>query len=405
MPQFICKLGSPDGTLLTKELDACNELQLRDGLTGQGYHIFSITKCSGSLCPSIGFLTRRIGTNDLISLNQELLVLFKAGMPIIPILDSLLEHRAGGDVNLYRVLTQAREEVKAGMSFSAALERQEAFFPPLYLASLRAGETTGDLSGIISRYIAYIKRVDAVRKKMLSSLFYPTILVTVAIAAISLLLIYVVPTFSQVYADAGSQLPLVTRMLISFSNGMRNSAIVWLPGLLLTGVGLQRWRRSPAGRQKLDALKLKLPFVGDLFFCYAVAGFSRTLATLLGSGIPLVESLKMSSGTLDNHLLEQGMGKVVRQVEEGGRLGAALEQHRLMPPLALRMLGVGEETGALEEMLTAVAEHLEETIEEKSRLLSSAVEPAVMLVMGVVIGFIIVAMYLPIFKLAGTVGA
>lgn len=405
MPQFICKLGSPDGTLLTKELDACNELQLRDGLTGQGYHIFSLTKCSGSLYPSGGFLTRRIGINDLISLNQELLVLFKAGMPIIPILDSLLEHRAGGDGNLYRILAQAREEVKAGMSFSAALERQEGFFPPLYLASLRAGEKTGDLSGIITRYIAYIKRVDAVRKKLLSSLFYPTILVAVAIAAISLLLIYVVPTFSQVYADAGSQLPLATRMLISFSNGLRSSSIVLLPGLILSGIGLQRWRRSATGRQKLDALKLKLPLVGDLFFCYAVAGFSRTLATLLGSGIPLVESLRMSSGTLANHQLEQGMGRVTRQVEEGGRLGAALEQHRLMPPLALRMLGVGEETGALEEMLTAVAEHLEELIEEKSRLLSSAVEPAVMIVMGVIIGFIIVAMYLPIFKLAGTVGA
>lgn len=405
MPQFICKLGSPDGALLTKELEACNELQLRDGLTGQGYHIFSITRCSNSLCPSIGFLTRRIGTNDLISLNQELLVLFKAGMPIIPILDSLLEHRAGGDANLYRVLTQAREEVKAGMSFSAALERQEGFFPPLYLASLRAGEKTGDLSGIIARYIAYIKRVDAVRKKLISSLFYPTILVTVAIAAISLLLIYVVPTFSHVYADAGSQLPLATRVLISFSNMIRNSAVVWLPGLLLAGVGLQRWSRSPAGHQKIDTLKLKLPFAGELFFCYAVAGFSRTLATLLGSGIPLVESLKMSSGTLANHPLEQGMGQVIRQVEEGGRLGTALEHHRLMPPLALRMLGVGEETGALEEMLTAVAEHLEELIEEKARLLSNAAEPAVMIVMGVVIGFIIVAMYLPIFKLAGTVGA
>ncbi len=405
MPLFICRLGAPEGTILERELEAADERQLREGLLAQGYHIFSVSRTSGGMAlPQWLRQGKRIDNRELLAFNQELVVLLKAGMPIMAVLDAILEHRSKAGGPFAQVLLQVREDVKGGASLSAALERHGALFPPLYLASVRAGERTGDLPHTIRRYIVFLKRAEELRKKVIAALFYPAILVGVAVAAISLLLIYVVPTFSNVYADAGSELPLITRLLISFTGGLRSTAIIWLPAMIAAGYVLQRWARSEKGRRRVDRWRLALPLLGDLFFNYAVAGFSRTLATLLGSGIPIVESLRMSLGTLGNRHLEQGMQTAIHQVEEGGRLSVALEQLQLMPPLALRMLGVGESTGSLEEMLSDIAEHLEGQIEERLKMLTTAIEPAVMVIMGLVIGFIILAMYLPIFQLAGTVG-
>lgn len=405
MPLFKCKIGAPDGTLQIRELEANDEEQVRSGLVAQGYRVFSIKRASINFLPGFRQNHRHVGNQELLTFNQELIVLLKAGMPIVPLLDAILEHRAKTGGTFFHILSQVREDVKSGIALSTALERHEGYFPPLYLASLRAGERTGDLPNIIQRYVVYLEQADVLRKKIMSSLLYPAILVVVAVLAISLLLVYVVPTFSQVYADSGSQLPLATRLLIDFSKILQKTAIIWVPGLPAAIMGSRHWCRTPGGRQIVDRWKLAVPVAGTVMFSYAVAGFARTLSTLLGSGIPLVESLRMSIGTLNNRILEQGMVSVVRQVEEGGKLTVALEKHHLMPPLALRMLGVGETTGALEEMLIAIAEHLEKAVEERVRILTTAIEPAVMVVMGVVIGFIIVAMYLPIFKLAGTVGS
>jgi len=405
MPFFTCKLGSPDGAILQRELEAVDEAQLRAGLEAQGYHVLTLQRSGLKL--SFNFLKPRggrIDNRELLAFNQELVVLLKSGMPIVPVLDAILEHRLKAGGTFAQVLGQVREDVKGGAALSTALERHGKLFPPLYLASVRAGERTGEVPQTIRRYILFLKRSEELRKKLISALIYPSILVVVAVLAIMLLLIYVVPTFSHVYADSGSQLPLLTRLLISFTNTLQSTVVVWLPGMVAAVVALRSWSRSDGGRQRIDRWKLALPVLGDLFFGYSVSVFSRTLATLLGSGIPIVESLRMSLGTLNNRVLEQGMAVAIHQVEEGGRLSVALEQQQLMPPLALRMLGVGEATGAMEEMLSDVAEHLEAQVEERLQLLTTAIEPAVMLIMGLVIGIIIVAMYLPIFKLAGTVG-
>lgn len=405
MPLFTCKLGSPDGTILQRELEATDQEQLRAGLVAQGYHVFWLKQAGMQL--SLNLLRpqgSRIDNRELLAFNQELIVLLKAGMPIVPVLDAILEHRAKAGGSFVEVLRQVREDVKGGASLSTALERHGKLFPLLYLASVRAGERTGDLPQTIRRYILFLKRSEVLRKKVVAALFYPTILVAVAVLAITVLLLYVVPTFSQIYTDSGSQLPLLTRMLINFTAALRSTAVFWIPGMIITFVALRLWSRSDGGRQRVDRWKLALPVIGDLFFWYAVASFTRTLATLLGSGIPIVEALRMAVGTLNNRVMEQGMAVATHQVEEGGRLSVALEQLNLMPTLALRMLGVGESTGSLEEMLSEIAEHLEAQVEERMQLLTTAIEPAVMIIMGVVIGFIIVAMYLPIFKLGGTIG-
>lgn len=402
MALYTCKLGASDGKILYREFEAAETDVLRKNLEDQGFFVFEIKKKPFQFLFDKGIKRRKIDNKALLTFNQEMLVLIKAGMPIMQVLETILERHDSG--KLSEVLQQVREDVKGGAALSSAMEKHGRAFPYLYVASIRAGERTGDLPRTIRRYIQYLKRVDGIRKKVVAAVFYPSILVIFACMAITLLLVYVVPTFSQVYADSGSQLPALTQILITFTSLLRRFflfGIVLVAGLI---AGFRTWKNTEAGRYTFDRLKLTLPVIGDVFTKYSVAGFTRTLATVLGSGIPIIESLRMSIGTLNNVYMEKRLFEAVRFIEEGGRLSVAMERINIMPPLALRMLGVGETTGSLEDMLIDISDYLEDELEERMHILTTAIEPAIMVVMGVVIGVIIVAMYLPIFKIAGTVG-
>ncbi|RNC68723.1 MAG: type II secretion system F family protein [Desulfuromonadales bacterium] len=402
MALYTCKLGSSEGRIIVKEFEAANPEMLRASLVDQGFFVFEVKKKPFQFLWDKGGGRRKVDNKALLTFNQELLVLIKAGLPIIQAIDTILERGEKG--LLADVLNEVREDVKGGAALSDALERHPKAFPHLYIASVRAGERTGDLPLTIRRYIAFLKRVEEVRKKFISALVYPAILVTVATLAITFLLVYVVPTFSQVYADAGSQLPLPTRILIAFSSMLKNYILIII-ALIVTGfAAFRRWAVTEAGRFRVDTLKVGFPFIGDIFSKFAIASFTRTLATVIGSGIPIVESLKMSVGTLNNVVLERKLFQAVVKVEEGTSLANAIESVKVMPPLALRMLGVGESTGSLEEMLSDIAEYFEGEIDARLHLLTTAIEPAIMVFMGLVVGVIIITMYLPVFKIAGTVG-
>jgi type IV pilus assembly protein PilC len=402
MALYTCKLGASDGKVLYREFEAADASLLRNSLEDQGFFVFEVKKKPFQFLFDKGIKRRKIDGKTLLTFNQEVLVLIKSGMPIMQVLDAILERHDSG--KLSEILQQIREDVKGGAALSTAMEKHGRAFPYLYVASIRAGERTGDLPRTIRRYIQYLKRVGDIRKKVVSALFYPSILVVFAGMAVTLLLLYVVPTFSQVYTDSGSQLPALTQLLITFTSFLRRYFIVGLVIIAVMIAVFRKWRNTEAGRYTVDRLKLTMPVVGDVFSKYSVASFSRTLATVLGSGIPIIESLRMSIGTLNNVYMEKRLFEAVRYVEEGGRLSAALDRVNLMPPLALRMLGVGETTGSLEDMLIDISDYLEDELEERLHILTTAIEPAIMVIMGVVIGVIIVAMYLPIFKIAGTVG-
>ncbi|MDD2540667.1 MAG: type II secretion system F family protein [Desulfuromonadaceae bacterium] len=402
MALYSCKLGASDGKIIFRDIEAADGADLRKNLEDQGFFVFEVKKKLFQFLFDKGLTRRKVDNRALLTFNQEMLVLIKAGMPIMQVLDAIMERHDSGA--LYEILVQVRDDVKAGAALSVAMGKHGRAFPHLYVASIRAGERTGDLPQTIRRYIEYLKRAGTLRKKIVSSLFYPSILVVVAFLAITLLLVYVVPTFSQVYTDSGSQLPALTRLLIAVTSFLRHYfifGIVIIIGLL--GV-FKSWKSSEAGRYAFDRFKLTVPVAGDVFTKYSVAGFTRTLATVLGSGIPIIEALRMSIGTLNNVFMEKRLFEAVRFVEEGGLLSVALERIHFMPPLALRMLGVGETTGALEDMLIDISNYLEDELEERMHLLTTFIEPAIMLIMGVVIGVIIIAMYLPIFKLGGTIG-
>ncbi|HEY3306882.1 MAG TPA: type II secretion system F family protein [Desulfuromonadaceae bacterium] len=402
MALYKCKLGASDGKILYREVEAAEPGLLRKNLEEQGFFVFEVRKKTFQFLFEKGLKRRRIDNRTLLTFNQEMLVLIKAGMPIMQILDAILERHEND--KMAEVLRQVREDVKGGTALSSALEKHGRLFPHLYIASIRAGERTGDIAHTIRRYIEFLKRVDSIRKKIVAALFYPSILVIFALMAITLLLVYVVPTFSQVYSDAGSQLPALTQVLIAFTSVLRRYFLLGLVTVFAGAAFFRSWATTESGRYKVDHFKLTIPYAGEVFTKYSVASFSRTLATVLGSGIPIIESLRMSIGTLNNLYMEKKLFEAVKFVEEGGKLSTAFERADIMPPLALRMLGVGEATGSLEDMLIDISDYLEDELEERMHVLTTAIEPAIMIIMGVVIGVIILAMYLPIFKIAGTVG-
>lgn len=402
MPLYYCKIGSADGRIMEKEFEAASPVVLKQTLEEQGFFVFSVKKKPLQFLLERGSRRRRVDNKELLTFNQELLVLMKAGLPIIQALDTVLER--GGKGKLIEVLTTVREDIKGGASLSDAMAKHPGAFSHLYVASVRAGERTGDLPLTIKRYTAFIKKAEAIKKKVIAALMYPAILMTVASAAIMLLLVYVVPTFSQVYADSGSQLPGPTLALITFTSWLKKYFLLIIALVVAGTIFFKRWSETHKGRYIVDGYKVKIPIFGALYVQYSLTGFTRTLATVIGSGIPIVESLRMSVGTLNNRVLERRLLEAVAKVEEGVSLSSAFEASKIMPSLAIRMIGVGETTGALEEMLSDISEYFEEEIEARLHVLTTAIEPAIMIVMGVIIGVIILTMYLPIFKIAGTVG-
>lgn len=402
MPLYTCKIGSADGKIIEKEFEAVSADILRQNLTSQGFFVFSVSSKPLQFLWKKGASRKKIDTKALITFNQELLVLIKAGLPIMHALDAILERIDKG--RLAEVLEIIRDDIKGGSSLSDAFERHPSAFSHLYIASIRAGERTGDLPQTIKRYITFLKKTEGFRKKVITALFYPAILLSVAFVAITLLLVYVVPTFSQVYADAGSRLPTPTLVLITFTSVLKKFFPLLVAAVFFGVYLFKRWINTESGRTAVDGFVLKIPVLGDVFAKYSIVSFTRTLATIIESGIPIVESLKMSVGTLNNKILEKRLTAAIRRVEEGVSLSVAIEGAKLMPTIALRMLSAGESSGSLEEMLEGISDYFEEELDQRLHLLSTAIEPAIMVIMGVVIGAIIVTMYLPIFKIAGTVG-
>lgn len=402
MPSYICKIGTADGRIVEKEFDSSSREQLKENLQEQGFYVFKIRRKSIQLLSSGERQSGRLSGRRFLSFNQELLVLLRSGLPVVQILDTLIEQMEAGSFR--DALTDIRDDIKGGSVLSDAFVKFPRFFPPLYIAAVRAGEKTGDLPETLTRFMLYQKRVEAIRAKVRSASFYPILLTSAAAIVVVFLMLYVVPTFSQIYADANVELPLMTRLLMSFSALVTN---YWYL-LVIAGIGgtvsAKMLLRTSRGRLKLDQIMLVLPFFGKLTLDYALSGFCRTLGTTLASGTPLVPAMQMSRGTLNNLCLEREMVQAIRRVEEGTRLSESLERTGFFPTLALRMVSVGETSGSLTEMLGDVAEYYEGEVEHRLTRLTTMIEPILMMTMGLLIAFIIVAMYVPIFQLAGTVG-
>ncbi len=402
MATFSCRIGTPTGKVLTEDREAESADRLRHQLETEGYYVFQVRPRSSYLPFSVSFSSwRRVQKKDLLILTQELFALIKAGLPIPQVLDLVIERQA--QPRLRRVLERVREAVKGGASLSDASAEHPEVFPPLYVASLRVGEKSGDLPDALARYTHNLKRMITLQKKVSSALFYPAILLGLTTAVVIFLITVVVPTFSQMYQDFDAQLPYPTQLLLALTDLVRSQILIIIPALLIGLFGLWQWRRTQAGRLYLDYLVLRLPLLGQAMHQFSLATFCRTLGTVLAGGMPMVPALQIATGSVQNHAAQEQLERAIPAVTGGASVAAALEGARAAPPLVLEMVGVGERTGALEEMLHHVADFIEEELDYRLSAMATLIEPVIMVVMGLVVAGIVIAMYLPIFHLSSAI--
>lgn len=403
MPTFTCRTISPDGRSASeRKLPAASADGLRRQLESEGHFVLDIRR-TDSTPGLLVWLRRPPGREsaDLVGFNREFAVLLKAGLPVVGALDALLEHEGDGQVALRRFLAQVRADVAAGLPLSEAVAKHPV--SRLYVATLRAGERSGDLVSALERFLAYRKKVAEVRQQVVAASVYPIILAAVSIFTLAFLLFYVVPAFAGPFADAGAELPGLTRALLGFSEALRSRYSLFLLPLAGLSAGAFFLWRAESGRRILDRWKLSVPVLGTLYFHYAAATLTRTLGTVLSGGTPLVESLRVAGGVLDNRHLNERLRAVGKAMEQGERFADSLRRTGALPGLAVRMIDAGEGAGALGPVLEDVADYYDADVNTRLRMLTAAVEPTLMILMGGLIGLIVLAMYLPIFQLAGTI--
>jgi len=397
MAEFVLKYADGRGEIHQQVATAGSEKELRDRYTSQGFLVYTVkTRSAGG-----GFgRKKKVNLEKFLIFNQQFVTLIRAGLPILKGLDLLAERMT--DPKLGPYIKAVRDEVHSGTLLSQAF-RQQGVFPKIYVTSVMAGEKSGSLTEVLDRYITYQKISLAVKKKVMVSLLYPSVLIVLVIILMVFLVTYVVPTFATLYTSMHAQLPALTVFLIAVGTGAR-SYILALAGTLVAGIaGFRWWSRREAARNRLDRIKMKLPVAGEIWLKYQVAQLSRILSTLLTGGIPLVQSLETAADSLSTPVMKQAIETAGRMVREGQPLSASLRASKMFPPLALDMIEVGESTGALPAMLNSVAEFFEEDVNTRMTATLSLIEPAIMIAMGSVVAFVLIALYLPIFSLADTI--
>ncbi len=400
MAEFLLRYADPRGQMHEKVADAANESDARERLQQQGYLVYSVrAKDFGARFS--GGRTKTVNLEKFLIFNQQFVTLVRAGLPILQGLDLLADRLT--DEKLGRHIRAVRDEVKTGTVLSDAFARQ-GVFPAIYVTSVLAGEKSGSLVEVLERFIAYQKLTLALRKKLLVSLLYPAVLVCLVIALIVFLVTYVVPNFAALYNSMQAKLPAATEILIAIGTTARSYVLAGFGGVLCAGLAFYFWSRRESSQEALDKWKSRLPGVGEIWTKYQVAQLSRVLGTLLIGGIPLVQALETSGRSLGTVLLKKALDRAAVLVREGKPLSKSLKSSGIVPDLATDMMEVGESTGALPQMLTSVAEFYEEDVATRMTALLSLIEPAIMICMGAFVAFVLVALYLPIFSLADTMG-
>src|SRR5579863_4854252 len=395
MGEFVCRVADANGRVFSQVEAAGTLAEARQKLADRGLYVYSVESRSGMLSGMRRQSGRQVGGTDFLILNQQFNTLIKAGLPILRALD-LLADRASSP-KLRPVISQIRDRVREGKSLSEAVT-EAGVFSKVYSTAILAGEKSGNLSGVLDYYIAYQKVSTGVRKKILATLVYPALLVTVAILVVTYLVTVVVPKFALLYRDMNVELPTATRMLIPLTVDYRFGILGLIAGVLVVGLGIFFWSRSEEGGRAFDRLKFRLPVIGDTAKKFQVAQFCRTLATLLTGGTPLVAGLQTAGEAIDSPLLRASVTQATQMVREGDSLNTALSSTQVMPELALDMIEVGESSGALAPMLTSVAEFYEEEVNIRLSAIVALIEPAILIFMAILVAFILISLYLPIFS-------
>lgn len=396
MPTYVITALNDRGQRLRQTESADNESALRERFLAQGYLVQSVRPQR-----ALGGRHRaRVPVDKFLVYNQQFLTLIKAGLPILRALE-LLETRAR-DPRLGALLARVRARVKAGDLLSRAFA-QEPSVPEIYTTTLMAGEKSGNLEEVLARFLQYQRMALSLRRKLISSLIYPAVLMTLVVVVLSFLVTYVVPQFADLYNSLGATLPTITLVVLHVGVGIRSHLGWLLLALLVAAAGLWAWGRSGRIAALFDGLALRLPLLGDLYWKYQAAMLCRTLATLLQGGLPVVQGLQTAASALRSPRLRAGLQRTVTDVEEGGAVSASFARHHVVPRLAIEMVEVGEGTGALPQMLASIAEFFDEDLANAMTALLALIEPAILIVVGSVVALILISLYLPIFSLGARI--
>ncbi len=397
MAEFVIKLADERGRVQEQVQTASTAEELRARFAHAGYHVFSVRARSGFA----GLKRRKVKLEAFLIFNQQFLTLIKAGLPILGSLQMLAKNQK--NAHFAGQLDDISARVKTGESLSAAFEAQSGF-PVMYTTTLLAGERSGNLQEVLERYVSFQRISLTFKKKLITSLIYPCVLMVLVSALVGFMFAYVVPQFATLYDQMGSKLPAMTVALLSFSKWLnRNLLWIVLIGLAI-GAGAYRLARTERGRDFVDGFRIKMPVFGKIWLKYQVALFARTLSTLLTGGLPLVPSLETAARSISSRRVSKAVVSSIATVREGKSLAESLERTNIFPDLASEMITVGEQTGALPAMLNSVAEFFEEDVATALTASLALIEPAILILMGVVVVFILISLYLPIFSLGSTAG-
>jgi len=398
--EFTVKYAKPTGEVIKSVLVGQNPDEVRHRLQEQGFLPIAIRSRGWSLSLRPRKRRQTIKPDDFILFNQQFVALIRAGLPILKSLD-LLKDRISNPL-LRQHISDVRDRVFSGALLSEAI-RAQGIFPTVYTASVFAGERSGNLVEVITRFVQYQKTILSVRKRFLNSLIYPSFLIVLAIGMIAVIVTYVIPKFAELYADLNTPLPVTTRVLIAVSGTIRENLAIVVPALVGVIVVLKIWTSSRRGMHWIDELKLKAPVIGHLWTMFSMAQLARTLATLLQGGIPLVPALESAREASGNRVIGESISSAITQVREGRPISDSLQQTGHFPDLALEMIRVGEQTGSLPDMLNHVADFYDEDVNIRSTALLSWVEPVILLVVAVFIATVLISLYMPIFSLGSAV--
>lgn len=396
MAEFLIKMADERGHVLEQVENGISEQEIRDRMAQQGFLVYSVKGQQGLLSLRFRKRRRKIGNDEFIIFNQQFLTLIKAGLPILKSLDLLSKRQRNPNFKL--MLQNIEQRVKGGELLSDAFAA-EGSVSKIYTTTLLAGERSGNLEEVLGRFIAFQRMSMSFRKKLISSLWYPGLLISALTVMLVFLMTYVVPQFADLYSSLNAKLPAMTVFMLGIGTGIRQYYYVILLVLLALVFGTTLWARSQMGARFLDATRYRLPLLGGIWMKYQVAMFSRTLSTLLSGGLPLVPSLETASQSINSFKIADNVGHAARRVREGRALSFSLEETGFFPELAIEMIEVGESTGALPAMLNSVAEFFEEDVQNALSAAMQLVEPVILIFMGVTVAFVLISLYLPIFSL------
>jgi len=392
--EYVCKIGMPSGEVVERTFVAADETSLRAELEQKGYYLFSVRR--GFVLKELGFGRPKIPTDLLLIFCQELAALLKAGLPLVQSLDVMLERQRHPVFR--RSLEAVRDRVKSGTALSEAFRAERDLYPPMLSASLIAGERTGNLEGVLRRLAQYLRLNLSLKKKAISASVYPLMLFAMMFVLVSILVLIVIPKFQDFYKDFNVELPLITRLLMSFSTTMASNAVWIFLVVVVLLFAAASWLRREGSGVILDRFLFRVPYIGPLMRMYATSQLARTLAALLSGGLPLVNAMEVAAASVGNRAMAAAVAAATPQIREGRSLTSALESTQVLDNLALEMVKVGEQTGALADMLNAVADFYDEEIETRMAAVLALIEPIMLVCMAVIVAGMLLAFYLPLFE-------